>query len=192
MRDPNCEDLFGEVKDLLNHLPICRIIFENGHYLRQDTSAIQKLFQLRRVVDHPFVMIFGVRLNQSHPKTEKIFASVLKDVPGAEDTFDLPKTLYPLAEDQLIHSEDPRAEPILLELLAGQYVLPTDELILRSQEYIEDLKKAVARNWVRLDVLAMRVDEKLRAVDPRPRSQGHPGILTYQMLREILDRMLGK
>ena len=45
---------------------------------------------------------------------------------------------------------------------------------------------------MRLDVLAMRVDEKLREVDPRPRSQDQPGILTYQMLREILDKMLGK
>jgi hypothetical protein len=54
------------------------------------------------------------------------------------------------------------------------------------------LKKAVARSWVRLDVLEMHIDVKLRAVDPRPRSQTQPGILTYQMLREILDKMLGK
>src|SRR6266545_4725540 len=39
VRDPNCETLFGEVHELLNHLPICRIIFENGHYLRQDPPA---------------------------------------------------------------------------------------------------------------------------------------------------------
>lgn len=110
---------------------------------------------------------------------------MLADVPGAEDTFASPRTLYPPSEDQLI-------EPILLELLAGQYVLPTDELIARSPEYTEDLKKAIARNWVRLDVLAMRVDEKLREVDPRFRSKDQPGILTYQMLREILDKMLGK
>ena len=192
VRDPNCESLFGEVKDLLNHRPICRIILDNGHYLRQDIPAIQKLFQLRRVVDHPFVIIFGVRLNQTRPKTETIFASVLKDVPGAEDTFDPPKTLYPPAEDQLITSKDPQVEPILLELLAGQYALPTDELISRSEEYIKDLKKAVARNWVRLDVLAMRIDEKLRAADPRPRSQYQPGIFACQMLREILDKMIGK
>jgi hypothetical protein len=34
------------------------------------------------------------------------------------------------------------------------------------------------RNWVKLDVLAMRIDEKLREVDPRPQSQDQPGILT--------------
>jgi hypothetical protein len=185
VRDPSCESLFGEVKNFLNHLPICRIIVDNGHYLRQDTPAVQRLFQLQRVVDHPFVMIFGVRLSKEHPTTEKIFKHVLEDVLGAKDTLDPPKTLYPLAESQLI-------DPILMELLAGQYALPTDELIRKAPEYTEDLKKAVARNWVRLDVLAMRVDEKLRARDPRPRSPDRPGSLTYQMLREILDKMLGK
>jgi hypothetical protein len=114
-----------------------------------------------------------------------IFKGVLADMPGAEDTLDPSRTLYPPSDDQLI-------EPILLELLAGQYALPTDELIARSSEYSEDLKKAVARSWVRLDVLAMRVDEKLREVDPQPRSQNRPGILTYKMFREILDKMLGK
>jgi hypothetical protein len=82
-----------------------------------------------------------------------------KDVPGAKETLDPPKTLYPLSEEQLIRSRVQGVESILFELLAGQYALPADELIKRSEEYIEDLKKAVARNWVRLDVLAMRIDE---------------------------------
>ena len=69
----------------------------------QADSLEASVFQLQQVIDHPFVMIFGVRLNQAHPKTETIFARVLKDVPGAKETFDPPKTLYPLAEDQLIH-----------------------------------------------------------------------------------------
>lgn len=183
VRDPNYESLFGEVRDLLNQLPISRILFDNAHYLRQDTAAVKKLFQLRRVVHHPFVLIFGVPLGATM-KAETIFDTVLKDFPEAEETLEPPKTLYPLAEDQLI-------APILFELLAGQYVLPSEELMVRAAEYTKDLKKAVARNWVRLDVLAMRIDEKLRQVDPRPRSEKRPGTLTYTMLREILDKMLG-
>jgi len=125
--------------------------------------------------------LFALWLNRFAPR----YRGVLVDVPGAEETLDPSKTLYPLSEDQLI-------EPILMELLAGQYALPTDELITRAPEYTADLKKAVARSWVRLDVLAMHIDAKLRTVNPRPRSQDQPGVLTYQMLREILDKMLGK
>jgi hypothetical protein len=156
---------------------------DNGHYIRQDTLAVKRLFQLRRVVDQSFTIIIGVRLKQSTAKEAP--QRILEGVPSAQDTFATPRTLYPPAEDQLI-------EPILFELFRGQYAMPSDELILRAADYIDDLKKAVARNWMRIDVLAMRIDEKLRKVDPRPRTQNQPGALTYQMLREILNEMLPK
>lgn len=134
-----------------------RVIVDNGHYIRQDTKAFKRLFQLRRVVAHPFAIVVGMRLDKT--TTEGAVQSICEQVPGAKETFGIPQTLYPPAEDQLI-------EPILFELLRGQYAMPADDLIAQVLRLRDDLKRAVARNWVRLDVLAMKVDEKLRKADP--------------------------
>jgi hypothetical protein len=92
-------DVFGRVRKRLNDdLGIRRLILDNGHYLRHDPNAFQKLFELRKTLGFSLVLLFGVRIEDDR-QVEQIFELNMGKVDDARATIVQPVVLFGIRED---------------------------------------------------------------------------------------------
>jgi hypothetical protein len=209
-------DVFGYVRRRLNDLGIRRLILDNGHYLRHDAYAFRKLFDLRKVLRHPLVLIFGVRIEQDR-EIEQIFKLNIERMnnakpPASDSKNDAkpPDAKPPDAKpsvDKLKPSPSPAqatmAPPVVLFSLREddfpavlQHVffdlraLPDKSFEQQEDILIDKLWKATWKgNWVRIEMMTAYLDGELCACDARPRTAERPGVITQELVQRVIDKM---
>jgi hypothetical protein len=200
-RNPKFEDVFGEVLEYLNESPIRRIVLDNAHYIRQDPWTLQRLIELRKKVSHRFVLIGGVRLEETD-KIERTFASSLGAVREAADTLTtrlkLPQ-LHKETDEQTRkrfaskHAADEIRyqflDRVMEELLFQLHALPDTSYTKHQQEIDEELWRVTKGNWVRIDLLAAKIDDALTQQEKRPRTNERPGTLTHALMQQVIQVM---
>jgi hypothetical protein len=180
IRNRTFDDIFNLVRHKLIDLPVRRIVLDNAHYICQDAFTLQKLMDLRTTVRHPFVLVLGIRTNAKElPETR--FQLSLDLIADAADTLAKPAhTLYPLRKRDFV-------DVVLGELLFAVFACPDQTYEDHAEQIANDLWKVTSRgNWMRNELLASHIDAALQRSDPRPRTVERPGILTWELIEQVI------
>ena len=183
LRHRSFDDIFNLVRGKLIKLAVRRIILDNALYIRQDAFALRRLMDLRKTVRYPFVLILGVRTEEKE-LPEGVLQLALERAPDAADTLTKPTVvLHPLQKTDFI-------EVVLEELFFDLLALPDQSFIDHHNQIANDLWKVTGRgNWIRIEVLAARTDAALQLSDQCPRTLDRPGILTREVIEQVMDKM---
>jgi hypothetical protein len=184
LRNRTFDDIFSLVRHKLIDTPVRRVIFDNAQYFCQDAYTLQKVMDLCKTVRHPFVLILGMRTATPEEAPETRFQLTTEAVSDASATLARPTiVLQPLRKSDFV-------ETVLGELLFGLFACP-DETYENDVENIENnFWKVTGRGiWIRIELLASRVDAALQRSNPRPRTEDQPGILTRRLIEEVMEEM---
>jgi len=174
-------DVFGRVRRRINDLGIRRLILDNGHYLRHDTYAFQKLFDLRKVLRLPLVLLLGVRLEQDG-QVAQIFNLNMDKVEDAKATLVQPVALFGLREDDFRH--------VLQHVFFDLRGLPDKTFEQQEESLLKEIWPVTWKgNWDRIEMFAAHLDAELRAANAQPRTVERPGIIRLAMVRRVIAKM---
>jgi Bacterial DNA polymerase III alpha subunit finger domain len=183
LRNRSFDDIFSLVRQKIIDTPVRRVVLDNAHYICQDASTLQKLMDLCTTVRQPFVLILGIRTGPKElPETR--FRLTVESLSNAADTLAKPTVvLHPLRKTDFVQS-------VLGDLLFDVFACPDQTYVAHAEHIANDLWKVTGRgNWIRNELLASRVDAGLQRSDPRPRTVERPGILTRQLIEQVMEEM---
>jgi hypothetical protein len=180
-RQLSFDDVFGRVRARLNDQGIRRLILDNGHYLRHDPNAFQKLFDLQKTLPFSVVLLFGVRIEQDQ-QAELIFSMNMGKVNDAEATVVRPVVLLGLRNEDFVL--------VLQHVFFDLRGLPDKSFEEHEDSLIDEVWEATWKgNWARIELFAAHLDAELRIASEQPRTKERPGSITRDMVQRVIAKM---